>query len=138
MSNEKLKNRTPTDCIAEALETFRERNQSYGDNYLQHGKIMTVLFPNGIELKTVEDWNRFGIINMIIAKMTRYAQNWPDVNKVTIDSLHDLGVYSFMLESIDSFKWGAEDDAEFINDDAKAILRDLDISLTNGADDDNI
>ena len=42
--------------------------------------------------------------------MTRYAQNWPDVNKGTIDSLHDLGVYSFMLESIDSFKWGADDD----------------------------
>lgn len=111
MNNEKLKNRIPTDCIAEALETFRERNQSYGDNYLQHGKVMTVLFPDGIELKTVEDWNRFGIINMIVAKMTRYSQNWPDVNKGTIDSLHDLGVYSFMLESIDSFKWGADDDS---------------------------
>jgi hypothetical protein len=110
-NKEKLKNRTPVDCIEEALGTFKERNKSYGDNYLTHGRVMTALFPDGIELKTVEDWNRFGIINMIVAKMTRYAQKWPSVSVSSIDSVHDLGVYSFMLESIDSFKLGDEDDS---------------------------
>jgi len=35
---------------------------------------------------------------MIVAKLTRYAQNWPDTH---IDSVHDMGVYAFMLESLD-------------------------------------
>ena len=59
---------------------------------------MKALFPNGIELKTVEDYNRFGVINMIVAKLTRYSQNWPKTHQ---DSLHDLGVYAFILESLD-------------------------------------
>jgi len=94
--------RTPVECIEEALKTFRERNQSYGDNYLQHGRVMSALFPDGINLKTVEDWNRFGVMNMVVAKLTRYSQKWPHVDKGTIDSVHDMGVYSFMLESLDS------------------------------------
>lgn len=110
-NNEKLKNRHPIECLEEALRTFKERNKQYGDNYLTHGQVMTVLFPKGVKLETVEDWNRFGIVNMVVAKLTRYAQAWPQVNKSTIDSVHDLGVYSFMLESLDSFKWGSEDDS---------------------------
>ena len=89
----------PIDCMEAALNTFRERNKTYGDNYLQHGEVMTALFPDGIKLNSVEDWNRFGVINMIVAKLTRYAQGWPKVHQ---DSVHDLGVYAFMLESLDS------------------------------------
>jgi len=88
----------PIDCIEDALKTFKERNKEYGDNYIQHGSVMKALFPNGIELKTVEDYNRFGVINMIVAKLTRYSQNWPKTHQ---DSLHDLGVYAFILESLD-------------------------------------
>ena len=43
-----------------------------------------------------------GIMNMVVAKLTRYSQKWPHVDKGTIDSVHDMGVYSFMLESLDS------------------------------------
>jgi hypothetical protein len=100
----------PIDCIEAALNTFKQRNKQYGDNYLQHGQVMTALFPNGVQLQTVEDWNRFGIFNMMVAKLTRYAQNWPNVSESTIDSVHDNGVYSFMLESLDSFKLGREED----------------------------
>lgn len=96
--------KSPAECIEEALKTFKQRNESYGDNYLQHGRVMSALFPDGINLKTVEDWNRFGIINMVVAKLTRYSQKWPEVDEGTIDSVHDMGVYSFMLESVDSFE----------------------------------
>jgi hypothetical protein len=89
---------TPEQCMEQALETFRERSKVYGQNYLQHGKVMTALFPDGVTLRTEEEWNRFGIVNMIVAKLTRYAQNWPDTH---IDSVHDMGVYAFMLESLD-------------------------------------
>jgi len=111
MNKEKLKNRHPIDCLEEALLTFKERNKQYGDNYLTHGQVMTSLFPKGVQLQTVEDWNRFGIVNMIVAKLTRYAQAWPKVSKSTIDSVHDLGVYSFMLEALDSNKLGEQDDS---------------------------
>ena len=86
------------DWLREALNTFQERRIVYGKNYLQYGKVMTVLFANGFELKTEEEWNRFGIINMIVSKLTRYSQSWPNAH---IDSIHDLGVYAFMLESLD-------------------------------------
>jgi hypothetical protein len=91
--------KSPIECMEEALITFKERNKEYGDNYLNHGKVMAALFPNGLELKTVKDYNRFGIINMQVAKLTRYCQGWP---KPHIDSVHDLGVYSFILESLDN------------------------------------
>jgi len=97
----KKNQKKPIDCIEDALETFKERNKTYGDNYLQHGKVMMALFPNGVELKTIEQHNRFGVVNMIVAKLTRYAQNWPAGH---LDSVHDLGVYAFILESLDSGK----------------------------------
>lgn len=88
----------PTEHIAAAFETFKQRSEVYGDNYLTHGKVMMALFPNGVDLKTEKEYNRFGIINMMVAKLTRYCQGWPNAHQ---DSVHDLGVYSFILESLD-------------------------------------
>ena len=88
----------PTDNIKMALKTFEERTKVYGDNYLTHGYVMKSLFPNGVDLKTEKEYNRFGVINMMVAKLTRYCQGWPNSQK---DSIHDLGVYSFILESLD-------------------------------------
>jgi hypothetical protein len=38
---------------------------------------------------------------MMVAKFTRYCQGWP---KAHTDSIHDLGVYSFMMESVDDLE----------------------------------
>lgn len=86
------------DCIEAALETFKARNTSYGDSYLRHGIVMSALFPDGIELKTQEDFNRFGVLNMQVSKLVRYTQSW---DRPHIDSSHDLGVYSFIQEELD-------------------------------------
>ena len=93
------RNKSPIDCIEDALETFKERNKIYGDNYHRHGKVMMALFPKGVTLETEKEWNRFGIVNMIVAKLTRYSENWPGSHE---DSVHDMGVYSFMLQSLDN------------------------------------
>ena len=98
MGEEKM-SKNPIDCMEQALKTFKERNKVYGDNYHQHGKVMMALFPEGANLSTIEDYNRFGIINMLVAKLTRYCQGWPKSHQ---DSIHDMGVYAFMLESLDS------------------------------------
>jgi len=34
------KTKSPIDCMEEALETFKERNKIYGDNYHRHGERM--------------------------------------------------------------------------------------------------
>jgi hypothetical protein len=88
----------PIDNLQKAIKTFSERNKTYGDNYIQHGKVMKALFPNGVDLRTEKEYNRFGVVNMMVAKLTRYSQGWPSAHQ---DSIHDLGVYSFMLESLD-------------------------------------
>ena len=92
-------NKDAAKILEEMAETFRERNKVYGDNYKTVGEVMVALFPKGVTLSTEKEWNRFGIVNMIVAKMTRYAENWPKSHE---DSVHDLGVYAFMLQSLDN------------------------------------
>lgn len=86
--------------MEEGAKTFRERNKVYGNNYHTHGEVMTSLFPWGADLKSVSDFNRFGIINMKVAKLTRYCHNFHAGGHS--DSIHDDGVYSFMLEELDA------------------------------------
>lgn len=85
--------------LSEAAQTYRERNAVYGNNFERAGKALNALFPNGINLKTVDDQTRFQIFNLIIVKLSRYAVNWYDGHK---DSIHDALVYCAMLEAIDA------------------------------------
>ena len=91
--------------MEQAHKTFKERGSQYvasytqyGASYNQYGEIMKVLFPNGIKLETNDDFNRMGLLNMIVSKLIRYGNMWDKPHK---DSIHDLGVYAFMLEGID-------------------------------------
>jgi len=88
----------PVENLKKAIETFEERNKVYGDNYLTHGEVMKALFREPVNLATLKEYNRFGIINMMVAKLTRYCNSWPQSHQ---DSIHDLGVYAFMLEALD-------------------------------------
>lgn len=90
---------TAADLMTIGAQTYRERNAAYGDNYKQHGFIMDALFPKGINLVTVQDHNRFGIITMLAAKLCRYCNNFEKGGHK--DSIHDLGVYAFMLQELD-------------------------------------
>lgn len=86
------------DIMAEAAETFRQRNALYGDSYKHFHEHMMTLFPDGLTLKTADEWRRFGILFYAIGKLVRYANNFADGGHV--DSAHDLGVYAFMLEEV--------------------------------------
>lgn len=85
--------------LRESAATYEERNKLYGDNYKRFGSIMLELFPDGIELLTPEDHNRFGIFVQIVAKITRYAANFKTGGHD--DSLLDNAVYSTMLRELD-------------------------------------
>jgi hypothetical protein len=84
--------------LRNAIKTFETRGEAYGNSYLQYGEVMKILFPNGIKLETKDDINRMGLLNMIVSKLIRYTNQWGKPHK---DSMHDLGVYSFMLEGLD-------------------------------------
>lgn len=88
------------DELLKKAEIYKERNKIYGDNYKRFGPIMQLLFPNGIELKTKDDLNRFGILVQVVAKVTRYCQNFEDGGHD--DSLDDAAVYAMMLKELDA------------------------------------
>jgi hypothetical protein len=98
--------KTAAEFLIDAAATFKEKNGTYGDNYLNVGKAMVAFFPNGIEVKTADDWNRLHIFLLQIVKLTRYCNNWIAVDEkhafARSDSMHDNTVYSAMLESIDA------------------------------------
>lgn len=83
-----------------AAETYAERNKVYGDTYKIHGTVMQSLFPDGVKLECDDDHNRFGVLTMMVGKLTRYAQNFEKGGHA--DSLHDLSVYSAMLNELDA------------------------------------
>lgn len=97
--------KTVPEKLRSGAETYEERNAMYGDNYRQHGKVMMVLFPGGVTLCSVDDFNRFGVLNAKVAKLTRYVQNWNRGGHE--DSLHDDMVYSAMLSELDEEIGGA-------------------------------
>lgn len=88
------------DILRQCADLFEERNKVYGDNYKNVGVAMTGFFPDGVTLKTVDDFNRFHIFMLGVVKMTRYCNNWEKGGHA--DSIRDNTVYSAMLEHIDS------------------------------------
>lgn len=78
--------------------TFAERNKTYGDSYRQTGVVLQALFPKGLTLETIDEWQRFGAFFMIICKAVRYAEQMKTGGH--IDSAHDSAVYSAILEEL--------------------------------------
>lgn len=91
--------KTADEFLAEAAETFKARNKIYDNNYKNVGRVLAGMFPEGLVVKTADDWNRLHIFLLGVVKQTRYANNWNAGGHA--DSAHDNTVYSAMLESID-------------------------------------
>lgn len=86
-----------------AAATSRERHALYRDSVDRQGAVMAALFPDGVPLKTPEDHARFGLVSMIVTKLIRYAISIDNPFSMPHkDSVHDLGVYAFMLEKHDA------------------------------------
>jgi hypothetical protein len=90
--------RSVPEIMREGADTYEQRNALWGDNYKEAGAVMMALLPRGIELRTADDWNRFGLFMHVMNKVTRYAQNLDSGGN--LDSAHDLMVYAAMLEEM--------------------------------------
>lgn len=99
---------TPAKSAGDILEamaaTFRERNAVYGSNYKMVAPLVRALFPNGVppELVVTDQWHLF---ELKLVKLSRFAIS----NLTHMDSIHDDGVYSAMIESILSNKESSND-----------------------------
>lgn len=98
--------KTAGDLLLEASNVYKERNLLYGNNYHEFGSIMKAFFPNGINLISEADHNRFAVFVHILTKLTRYVKNWKSGHQ---DSIRDATVYSAMLEELDGKNLKAND-----------------------------
>lgn len=89
-------------AIGEMERTFRERNAVYQDNWKLHCKMLMALFPDGLTVKTEDDWARLNFFLMLTGKISRYAQQYEKGGHA--DSIHDTSVYAVMLECFDEMK----------------------------------
>jgi len=86
---------TTDDILHEMAETFKERNEVYGNNYKMVAPIMKILFPDGVPEGLVFT-DQFHLFELIIVKLTRFAIS----ELLHKDSIHDAAVYAAMIESI--------------------------------------
>lgn len=96
--------------LRECADVYEERNKLYGDNYLRFGAVMQCLFPDGLTVKTRDDWNRLGVFVQIIGKDMRYAEQF--LNGGHEDSLVDGSVYKQMLRELDQLASPEEEQQE--------------------------
>lgn len=85
----------PDEILVEMAETFKERNSTYGSNYLVVGELMKVLFPKGVPSDLLHS-PQFHLFELKLVKLSRFANS----GMKHVDSIHDDGVYSAMIESI--------------------------------------
>jgi len=97
------------DILKKMAETYAERNAVYGDNFRNVGRIMMILFPEGLNLESESDFTRWHIFELIVVKLTRYSINFK--NGGHPDSVHDAAVYNAMLEMLD-YELTCEDEEE--------------------------
>jgi hypothetical protein len=81
--------------LLKAARTFRQKNRQYSNNWEMVGKVFVALYPNGITLRTEEDFVLFHWMSWKVGKLTRFVQT----RHTHLDSIHDDGVYTFMIET---------------------------------------
>jgi hypothetical protein len=82
--------------LEEMAELYDERNKTYKDTYKRVGPILAQLFPNGLVLRSADDFAKFHLVVLVLVKLVRFTTS--DMNHE--DSISDLGVYSAMIAEL--------------------------------------
>lgn len=85
--------KTADKILGEMLEIYDERGRQYKANYTLIGDVLATLFPNGVQLKTAEDHNKWHLYLMALVKATRLANTGLEHK----DSALDMALYTAML-----------------------------------------
>jgi len=84
-----------TGILEQAAATYKERNAVYKDANKRVAATLVALFPDGVVLKTYDDFLRWHNFELIVVKLGRFATS----GLTHKDSLRDSIVYNAMLES---------------------------------------
>ena len=87
---------TAADILESGAATHRAKNAEYKDANVLVGKIMELLFPNGVKLRTAAEFEKWHLFELLIVKLTRFVTSELEHQ----DSIHDLMIYAAMIESL--------------------------------------
>jgi len=87
---------TAADILESGAATHRAKNAEYKDANVLVGKIMEILFPNGVTLRTAADFEKWHLFELLVVKLTRFVTSELEHQ----DSIHDLMIYAAMIESL--------------------------------------
>jgi hypothetical protein len=90
---------TVADDLAKLAELYLAKHAEYGDDSA-FGRLMEIVFPEGLTLANARDFNRAALFFHIWNKILRYGHNFK--NGGHVDSLRDISVYAAMLREIDA------------------------------------
>jgi len=91
--------KSTSDMLRNHAAIFEQRNTIYGANYLNIGPMFAILFPEGLTLRTADDFNRFHLYMLEMVKLTRYGAQFEKGGHA--DSADDGAVYWAMLREVD-------------------------------------
>jgi hypothetical protein len=82
-------------------DTYRKKNENYGNSWQLTGQILSLVFPEGVTLDTPRKFIVIGMVTRMLDKILRYARLELTVEKDKVgerssESAFDLGVYGFM------------------------------------------
>lgn len=83
------------DNLRKCADVFEKKNKEYGNVFHRLGDVFVALFPEGVELKSADDFGRFGLTLEIVTKLQRYCHNFSKGGHD--DSLVDMSVYCQMI-----------------------------------------
>lgn len=90
---------TVTQRIQDLAEIHGDRKATYGEDFLRIGPSLAAIFPEGVSLKTPEDFTRFALFCQAHGKLMRYGARFAEGGHP--DSLDDLSVYAQLLSYAD-------------------------------------
>lgn len=87
-----------TKRLLELASLAEGKHKEYGATYDTYGPVMVALFPDGISFVNPDEWNKIGVVNMIVHKLMRYAENMHKGGHK--DSADDIAVYGAILSEL--------------------------------------
>lgn len=95
---------TVGDKLAALGKLYEMRGKVYGKDYHHTGTALAAMFPDGLTLKTPEQFRRHMIFCFMLAKLMRHANNIMVTGQGHIDSLNDLSVYAQMAHELEEME----------------------------------
>jgi len=92
----KILPKTVPEILESMAQTYRDRSKVHGESFRRVGPALAAMFPDGITLKTEQDFCQFHLLDWIVGKMCRFSAT--GMNHA--DSIHDIGAYAAMSEKV--------------------------------------